>query len=170
MGHAVWKYKWKGLLYSNYLSDKVQFSQLSYLFSTISSVRCNSSLLLFSLLLIISKMVTARLKSRRSFSIFSYEASSFFRFWKQQWWFSVRNLNSNILLVNTVSIQKRSCNRQKVINHNVTAIVSKSHKLKKYFLNSKIMSYCELNIVIISFREVSGGCHLKLVSILTENL
>lgn len=72
--------------------------------------------------------------------------------------------------MNTVSIQKRSCNRKKVINHNVTAIVSKSHNLKKSFLNSKIMSYCELNIVIISFREVSGGCHLKLVSILTENL
>lgn len=43
----------------------------TYLFSKISSVRCSSSLLLFSLLLIISRMVTARLRSLRSFSIFS---------------------------------------------------------------------------------------------------
>ena len=42
-----------------------------HLFSKISRVRCSSSLLLFSLLLIISRMVTARLRSRRSFSIFS---------------------------------------------------------------------------------------------------
>lgn len=52
----------------------------SYLFSTISRVRRSSSLLLFSLLLIISRMVTARLRSRRSFSIFSYDTSSFLRF------------------------------------------------------------------------------------------
>lgn len=44
---------------------------LPHLFSKISSVRCSSSLLLFSLLLIISRIVTARLKSLRSFSIFS---------------------------------------------------------------------------------------------------
>lgn len=63
-------------------TSKLFFFYSSYLFSTISSVRCSSSLLLFSLLLIISKMVTARLRSLRSFSIFSYDASSFFRFWK----------------------------------------------------------------------------------------
>lgn len=54
--------------------------RLPHLFSKISSVRCSSSLLLFSLLLIISRMVTARLRSLRSFSIFSYDASSFLRF------------------------------------------------------------------------------------------
>lgn len=59
-----------------------QTDTLAYLFSTISSVRWSSSLLLFSLLFIISRMVTARLRSLRNFSIFSYDTSSFFRFWK----------------------------------------------------------------------------------------
>lgn len=52
-----------------------------HLLSTTSRVRCSSSLLDFSLLLIISRMVTVRLNSRLSLSIFSYDASSFLRFW-----------------------------------------------------------------------------------------
>lgn len=58
-------------------------SQPPHLLSTTSSVRCSSSLLDFSLLLIISRMVTVRLNSRLSLSIFSYDASSFLRFWRQ---------------------------------------------------------------------------------------
>lgn len=71
-----------------------------YLFSTISSVRWSSSLLLFSRLLIISRMVTARLRSLRSFNIFSYEASSFLRFCRGKEhvnffsWYSISSVNS----------------------------------------------------------------------------
>lgn len=71
---SSWKCAWPGL------PQKVML----YLFSNTWIVSCRCSFFDCSLLFTISNIVQALFKSLRSFSIFSYEASSFLRFCKNR--------------------------------------------------------------------------------------